>query len=691
MAPHEPQEPQITRYLRWLTLHRRHSFDTYDALWQWSVTDLDGFWQSVWDYFEIESPTPPTRALAEERMPGAVWFPGTQLNYARQVFRHADAAHGADIPAILFRNERLQDAGRTLSLSWSELRREVASLAVALRGMGVQRNDRVAAYLPNAPQTVVAFLACASLGAIWSVCSPDMGAQAVLDRFRQIEPKVLIACDGTTYGGRDHDRLPLVHTLLDGLPSVGHVVLWPCLDKDAEVDEFVRPGRRAYDLRPLLAGNPEFEPEWLPFDHPLWIVYSSGTTGLPKPIVHGHGGIVLESLKLNTLHNNLGPTVDTGDRFHWISSTGWVMWNLQVGGLLGGTTLCLFDGHPAGSTESPDWSRLWQFVGETGVTFFGAGAAFHAGVMKAGIDLRRVTDLSALRAIGSTGSPLAPECYNWLWEHLPPVHGQPIWITSIAGGTDFAGAFVGGLPTLPNLPGEMQCRCLGAAVEAWTDPDASGRGQPLTDAVGELVCTRPMPSMPLYFWRDTGDVRLTESYFAHYPASESGSAIWRHGDWVRLVPHPEQGYTGAVILGRSDATLNRHGIRLGTADLYRAVEAIPEVLDSLAIDLDPPGQPHRLLLFVVLQTGAVLDEALQERLRHAIATRASARHLPDEIHAVPGIPRTLSGKKMELPVKRLLLGAAPDTVLRRDAIANAEAVDWFVDHAPNGGAAAPTV
>jgi len=372
MAPHEPQEPQITRYLRWLALHSRHSFDTYDALWQWSVTDLDGFWQSVWDYFEIESPTPPTRALAEARMPGAVWFPGTQLNYARQVFRHADAAHGADIPAILFRNEMLQDAGRTLSLSWPELRREVASLAVALRGMGLQRNDRVAAYLPNAPQTVVAFLACASLGAIWSVCSPDMGAQAVLDRFRQIEPKVLIACDGTTYGGRDHDRLPLVHTLLDGLPSVGHVVLWPCLDKDAEVDEFVRPGRRAYDLRPLLAGNPEFEPEWLPFDHPLWIVYSSGTTGLPKPIVHSHGGIVLESLKLNTLHNNLGPTVDTGDRFHWISSTGWVMWNLQVGGLLGGTTICLFDGHPAGSTESPDWTRLWQFVGETGVTFFGA-------------------------------------------------------------------------------------------------------------------------------------------------------------------------------------------------------------------------------------------------------------------------------------------------------------------------------
>ena len=518
-------EPQITRYRHWLTRNRQRTFDTYDALWQWSVTDLDGFWQSVWDYFEIESPTPPTQALADARMPGAVWFPGTQLNYARQVFRHADAAHGADIPAILFRNEMLQDAGRTLSLSWSELRREVASLAVALRGMGVQHNDRVAAYLPNAPQTVVAFLACASLGAVWSVCSPDMGAQAVLDRFRQIEPKVLIACDGTTYGGRDHDRLPLVHALLDGLPSVGHVVLWPCLDKDAEVDEFARPGRRAYDLRPLLAGNPEFEPEWLPFDHPLWIVYASGTTGLPKPIVHGHGGIVLESLKLNTLHNNLGATVDTGDRFHWYASTGGMVWNLQVGGLLGGTTLCLFDGHPAGSTESPDWTRLWQFVGETGVTFFGASAAFHTGVLQANIDLRRITDLSALRAIGSAGSPLSPACCDWLWEHLPPVNGLPIWITAIVGSTAMASAFVGGLPTLPNVRGEVQCRCLGAAIDIRSTPD---------DSEGTLVCTQPMPSMPSGFW------------------CASDCAVRTPGGRLRLVPHPAHGYTGVVLPDHTD-------------------------------------------------------------------------------------------------------------------------------------------
>jgi len=451
-----PNDPQVTRYRHWLAHNRQRTFDTSEALWQWSVDDLDSFWQSVWDYFKIESPTPATRAQAEARTPGAIWFQGAQLNYARQVFRHAEAAHDADIPAILFRNEMLHDIGRTLSLSWPELRREVASLAVALRGMGVGRHDRVAAYLPSAPQTVVAFLACASLGAIWSACSPDMDAQAVLDRFRQIEPKVLIACDGTTYGGQDHDRLPLVHALLDGLPSIEHMVLWPCLDKDAEVDEFARPGRRAYDLRPLLAGNPDFEAEWLPFDHPLWIAYASDTTGLPTPIVHGHGSTVLESLKLDALYNDLGATAETGDRFHWTASTGEVVWHLQVGGLLGGTTICLFDGHPTGSAESPDWSGLWQFVGETGVTFFGTSAAFHADAVQAGIDPRRVTDLSALRAIGSTGAPpLEQACHDWLQAHLPPVHGHPIRIATLPGGTDFADA-AGGLTCTQPAPAPAQ-------------------------------------------------------------------------------------------------------------------------------------------------------------------------------------------------------------------------------------------
>jgi acetoacetyl-CoA synthetase len=479
-------QPQITRYRHWLADQRQHPFDDSEALWQWSVTDLNSFWQSIWDYFEVESPAPPTRALAEDAAQGAaVWFPGTQVNYARQVFRHADAAHGADIPAILFRNERLHDAGRTLSLSWPELQREVASLAVALRGMGVRPGDRVAAYLPNAPQTVVAFLACASLGAVWSVCSPDMGASAVLDRFRQIAPKVLIACDGTTYGGRDHDRRPVITALLDGLPGVEHLVLWPCLDKDAEADEFARPGRRAYDLRPLLAGNPDFEPAWLPFDHPLWILWSGSGAQLPRPIVQGHGGVLLESLKLNVLHHDLGATVETGDRLHWTTSVGWITWNLQVGALLGGTTLCLYDGHPAGRRQAPDWGRLWRFVGETGVTFFGAGVAVLGHTVKAGLDLRRLTDLSALRAIGSAGAPLPTEHRDWFQAHLPTVDGASVWLTTLVGDADAGHARHCGLRPSRDVRGDRPCRCLGAAVEPWHDT------RPARE------CTRPMPSMPL--------------------------------------------------------------------------------------------------------------------------------------------------------------------------------------------------
>jgi len=663
-------EPQITRYLRWLQSTRALRFADYDALWRWSVDDLEGFWSSLWEYFDIESPTPYARALGSDRMPGARWFEGAQVNYARQALRHADAAHAHGHPAILFADEPLLAAGRLQETSWPQLRAQVSALAAALRRMGVRRGDRVCAYLPNRPQTAAAFLACASIGAIWSICSPDMGPVAVLDRFRQIEPVVLIACDGYRYGGTAHDRSAVVAELVGQLPSVRHVVWQPLLGAAAPA----WPARvTTHDLPALLAGDEAaFEPEWLPFDQPLWVVYSSGTTGLPKPIVHGHGGIMLEGLKLTTLHNNIAPSLQTGERYHWYSSTGWIMWNCQVGGLLGGTTICLFDGSPGGPAKAPDWTTLWRFAALTRTTFFGAGAAFYASCLKAGVRPKEVADLSALRALGSTGSPLADECYRWAWDHCPKVDGRDIWLTPMSGGTDFAGAFIAGLPTLPMVEGEMQCRCLGAAVEAWSEPGASGRGASLIDEVGELVCTKPMPSMPLYLWGDDDGRRLHDSYFDMYPG------IWRHGDWIRIVPHAECGASGAIIYGRSDATINRHGVRMGTSELYRAVEALPEVLDSLVVDLEYLGRESWMPLFVVLRDGHTLDGALTARIKAAVRAALSPRHVPNDVFQVGAIPRTLSGKKMELPVKKLLMGADPASVLKRDAMANADSVDWFI-------------
>ena len=673
-------EPCITTWLRWLHETRGLAFDDYPALWRWSIEDLRGFWRSIWDYFEIQSPTPPGEVLDAERMPGARWFAGTEVNYARQVLRHADALQAAGHPAIVWADEPMLAAGELAEVSWPDLRRRVAAFARALERMGVQRGDRVCAVLPNTPECAIAFLACASLGAVWSVCSPDMGPVAVLDRFRQIAPVVLIASDGYRWGGVAHDRRPVLAQLLAELPSVRHLVLWSRLDPGAAsaaaAATLAGPGRGAHDLATLLDGPQAhgseveaFEPAWLPFDHPLWIVYSSGTTGLPKPIVHGHGGVMLEGLKLTVLHDDIGPTLTRGDRYHWFSTTGWVMWNCQVGGLLGGTTICLYDGNPAGATPGqPDWSTLWRFAGLAKVTFFGAGAAFFAACGKAGVEPMAVADLSALRAIGSTGSPLSEDSYHWLWQHLPRPGGRDIWITSVSGGTDFAGAFIAGLPTLPVKAGEMSCLCLGAAVASYSED-----GRPLIDEVGELVCEKPMPSMPLYLWNDADGSRLRESYFDMFPGGDGKSAVWRHGDWLRITPGG-----GAVIYGRSDATINRHGVRMGTAELYRAVEALPEVLDSLVVDLEYLGRPSWMPLFVVLREGVALDDALVARIKAEVRRALSPRHVPDQVFQVDAVPRTLSGKKMELPVKKLLLGASPDSVMKRDAMANAASVDWFI-------------
>ncbi|HKX41151.1 MAG TPA: AMP-binding protein, partial [Burkholderiaceae bacterium] len=578
--------------------------------------------------------------------------------------------------------------------------------ADALSRMGVQPGDRVCAYLPNAPQTVVAFLAVASLGAIWSVCSPDMGPVAVLDRFRQIEPKVLIACDGYAYGGVAHDRLPVVRELLDALPSVRDAVLLRYQDRMADAQRLAAPNRTLHDFDALTVATVDepFAPRWVAFDHPLWIVYSSGTTGLPKPIVHGHGGVMIEGLKMGVLHDNVGASVQTWDRFHWYSTTGWIMWNSQLAALLGGTTICIYDGHPAGpraALGAPDLTTLWRFAAATGTTFFGAGAAYYANCQKAGIAPMQAADLRYLRAIGSTGSPLSIESYEWIWRMLPKVGGpngeRRIWLNPISGGTDVAGAFVGGLATLPVVAGEMQCRCLGADVRAWSEPGPDGRGRDLVDEVGELVCAKPMPSMPLYFWGDMeppgGNTahpprgsapalgrpgggraavgqRYHDSYFDMYPG------IWRHGDWIRITPRG-----GAIIYGRSDATINRHGIRMGTAELYRAVEVLPEVLDSIVVDLEYLGRESYMPLFVVLREGLVLDEALTRRVRQGIKTALSARHVPNEIFQVDAVPRTLSGKKMELPLKKLLMGAPADAVFKLDAMANAGCVAWFAEFA----------
>ena len=625
----------------------------------------------------MQSPTPHSAALARNAMPGAQWFPGAQVNYAAQVLRHVDAAHAANLPAIVSSNEKHQQR----ELSWPELRRQVASLALHLQAQGVQPGDRVAAYLPNIPEAMVACLATVSIGGVWSICAPDMGTPAVLDRLRQITPKVLIACDGVTHGGRDLDRLGVLAELRQALPSLQHTLVLGNLNATILIADCAQwtcaIGRND-------AQTDQFEPLWLPFDHPLWIVYSSGTTDLPKPIVHGHGGMILVQMQLGRLHNDIGCSYhpnSLGERYHWYSSTGWVMWNAQLAGLLGGTTCVIFDGNPSGSREQPDLTTLWRFAARTGVTFFGAGAAFYASCMKAGITPGQCGDLSRIRALGATGSPLSAEVQAWGSGFMDSAGVPNIWWCNISGGTDFAGAFIGGHREMPQIPGKMQCRMLGAAVEAWNDV-----GQPVIGEVGELVCTQPIPSMPLFLWGDDSGARYLASYFDMYPpghgrwpgggdADPALGAVWRHGDWLKIDPGLAG---GCVIYGRSDATLNRHGLRMGTSELYSAVEALDEVLDSLVVDLEYLGQPSCMLLFVVLKNGVVLNAGVKAQLNHAIKTALSPRFMPDEIFQVLEIPRTLSGKKQELPIKKLLLGQPLDKVVNRDAMANPACLDWFV-------------
>jgi acetoacetyl-CoA synthetase len=610
----------MTRYMR------ERGLGTYEELWRWSVTDLDGFWGSIWDFFGVQGTY--DQVLAERRMPGAAWFPGAGVNYAEHLFRGKDP--GAT--AILHASEL-----RELSeLSWGELRAQAARIAAGLRALGVERGDRVAAYMPNIPETVAAFLATASIGATWSSCSPDFGPRSVIDRFAQIEPKVLLAVDGYRYNARDFDRRETVDRI--AAETGGRVIRLGYLDGTGWENGFEQPGELTF--------------ERVPFDHPLWVLYSSGTTGLPKAIVQGQGGILLEHLKKLHLHVD----AQGGDRIFWFTTTGWMMWNFLVSGLLTEAAIVLYDGSPG----QPDMGVLWDLAENAGVTTFGTSAAYIAACMKAGVEPGAGRDLSDLRAVGSTGSPLSPEGFRWVYDHV----GEDTWLFSTSGGTDLCTAFVGGCPIVPVYEGELQARSLGAAVEAW-DPD----GKPLIGEVGELVITEPMPSMPLYLWNDPDGERYRESYFDMYPG------IWRHGDWIEIT---ERGT--AIISGRSDSTINRGGIRMGTAEIYRAVLAVDEVTDALVVDVSREGEDW-MPLFVVLRDGAELDDDLRRTIRTRIREDCSPRHVPDDIVAVKEVPRTLSGKVLELPVKRILMGTPPEKAASRDSLANPEALDFFVSWA----------
>jgi acetoacetyl-CoA synthetase len=626
-APAAIESSELTRYQRWLEARLGRTFEDYRALWEWSTTDLEGFWGSLWDYFEIAASVPYERVLGRRTMPGAEWFPGAELSYAEHVFR----GKRDDDVAIVHASETRPLA----ELRWGELRELTASIAGGLRARGVTRGDRVVAYMPNIPETTAAFLACASIGAVWSSCSPDFGVRSVIDRFAQIEPKILLTVDGYHYGGKAIERSADVATLRAAMPGIEGAFVLPCLGSEGNWDDLLEPGELTF--------------EQLPFDHPLWVLYSSGTTGLPKAIVHGQGAILLEHLKKLRLHMDARP----GDRVFWFTTTGWMMWNLLTSGLLTDAAIVLYDGSPG----QPDLNRLWELAADAGITCFGTSAAYISACMKAEIEPRAGRDLSRLRSLGSTGSPLSPDGFRWVYDSLGDV-----WLFSTSGGTDVCSAFVGGVPTLPVYEGELQARSLGAKVESF---DAAGNE--LTGAVGELVLTEPLPSMPLYLWGDTDGSRYHESYFSMYPG------IWRHGDWIEIT---ERGT--AIIYGRSDSTINRGGVRMGTSELYSAALALPEVVDALAVDLPREGTPGWLVLFVVLREGARLDDELAGQIKARIREDCSPRHVPDEIAAVPAVPRTLSGKLLEVPVKRILLGAEPATVASRDSLANPEALDWFV-------------
>lgn len=627
----------LTRYMRWLENEGYGSFQGYQELWTWSVRELDGFWESIWRFHDVQASHPYDAVRQGTGMLGTRWFPGAQLNYAQHMFRHATT----DRPAFLWYSERDHR-----SVSWDEVTSATAALAGGLRALGVRRGDRVIAVMPNLPETVIAFLAVASIGAIWSLCSPDFGLESLVDRFRQIEPTILLTVDGYQYAGKSFDRRGVMRELQAALPTLQHTIVFPYLNLDASIAGF---DDRTMLWHDALVGNEALTFTPVEAGHPLWIVYTSGTTGLPKPIVHGHAGVLLERLKAVVLQGDVKPR----DRYFWYTTTGWIMWHLNVSALLGCSTIGLYDGSP----WYPSREALWRIVEETKTTMFGTSSAYLSECMREHQVPGATHDLAAVRSIGATASPLPHDAFDWVYRDVK----EDVWLSSASGGTDVATSFVGGCPILPVFPGEIQCRGLGIDVRSF---DANGKE--CEGELGELVVLQPMPSMPLYFWNDPGNRRFHESYFATYPG------IWCHGDWIRFTSRGS-----AVIEGRSDSTINRHGVRVGTSEIYRAVEALPGITDSLVIEIPGEGSDSTVVLFVVLRPGFAFDQILEASIAQAIRSAVSPRHVPDRVEVIDEVPRTLNGKKLEIPVKRILSGVAVGEAVTLGSVANPAALEYF--------------
>ena len=633
------KQSKIYQYMKWLHQTKGLYFEDYHSLWRWSVDHIEDFWESLWSHFNIQSDEPYKTILTSHQMPGAKWFPEATINYTEHIFRNRDEQKLAIIHSSELR--------KTTEVTWGQLYRETAALKETLQRMGVKKGDRVAAYLPNIYETIVVFLATASLGAVWSSASPDFGTQSVIDRFKQIEPKVMITIDGYRYGGKDYNRETVIEQIQSALPTLEATIVIPYLDKQATFTKLKKVTSWSEAIQ--TDRHKEMTYEYVPFNDPLWILYSSGTTGKPKPIVQSQGGILLEHLKALTFHMDLGE--DT--RFFWYTTTGWMMWNFLVSGLLTGSTIILYDGNPA----YPDKKALWKFAEQTKMTAFGTSASYLTTCMKDNFEPGKEFDLTQLTNISSTGSPLPPEAFQWCYENIK----KDLWIASVSGGTDVCSAFILGCPILPVYAGELQCMGLGAKIESFNE-----HGKPEQEVIGELVLTEPFPSMPIYFWNDDGS-RLKESYFDVFPG------IWRHGDYLKITDR----HTG-VIYGRSDATINRGGIRIGTSEIYRAVDLVKEVNDSLIVDIPLKNGESKTPLFVVMKEGFPLTEEVIQTITRQIRTQCSPRHVPTGIYEVNDLPKTLNGKKLEVPIKKILMGKPADKVVNMGSLSNQESLDYFI-------------